>query len=86
LAGPVGSDTTDAAGDYLVDNLPFGDYIVVETQPAGLIDVSEVEGGTDGDDNGNPADNNQISATVAANDPDVPTENEDTGNDFVRYR
>jgi len=27
---------TDASGDYVFDNVPFGDYVVVESQPAGL--------------------------------------------------
>ncbi len=78
------TDTTDGSGNYLFDNLAFGNYIVVETQPAGLEDVSEVEGGDDGDDNGNAADNNQISVVVDATDPEVgASTNEDTGNDFV---
>ena len=67
---------TDAAGDYAFTDVVAGDYIAVQTQPAGFTDVSEAEGGTDTDDASNPADNNQIAGTVE------PGENDD-GNNFV---
>lgn len=67
--------TTDANGDFLFDNVVPGDYTVVERQPAGYADVSEAEGGADGDhpDNGVL---NSIDVTVEAGETDA-------GNDFV---
>ena len=78
-----GTTTTDGNGNYIFDNLLFGNYVVVETQPAGLDDVSENEGGADNDrpDNGIV---NAIAAIVDASDPEVGTStNEDVNNDFV---
>ncbi len=72
----VGTTVTDAAGNYSFTDLTPGDYVAVETQPAGYDSVSEDEGGLDDDDNGNAANNNQISGTVDANETDV-------NNDFV---
>ena len=69
--------TTGNDGNYLFSNITSGDYQVLELQPPGYINVSEVEGGTDSD---NPAGdstvNNLISVTVDAGE-------EDTGNNFV---
>ena len=69
--------TTDDDGNYVFDNLFPGDYTVVQTQPLGLVSLSENEGGADND---NPSEdntvNNQISATVSV-------EENDLGNDFV---
>ncbi|MEO1378710.1 MAG: hypothetical protein AAFW70_31565, partial [Cyanobacteria bacterium J06635_10] len=62
-------------GTYSFTNVVPGDYTVVETQPADFNDVSEVEGGTDGD---NP-DNNIINSIAVTVDPNET----DTGNDFV---
>ena len=67
--------TTDTAGNYQFTNLTPGDYTVVETQPAGLFNVSEDEGGID-DDQPDDGELNSIAATVN------PGEN-DAGNDFV---
>ena len=71
----VGTTTTDGNGDYNFTNLTPGDYIAVETQPAGLDDVSENEGGADNDkpDNGIL---NSIAGTVDAGENDA-------NNDFV---
>jgi len=71
----VGTTTTDANGTYIFTNLDAGDYIAVETQPAGLVDVTENEGGTDGD--GTDA---NITNTLSGH---VNVGEEDTGNDFV---
>ncbi len=68
--------TTDANGNYIFNDLSPGDYVAVETQPAGLVNVSEDEGGLDNDDHGSAIDNNQISGTVSAGENDV-------NNDFV---
>lgn len=34
---------TDANGDYVFTNLPLGDYVVVESNPAGAISVTDVD-------------------------------------------
>ena len=67
--------TTDGSGNYSFNNLTPGDYTVVETQPAGLFNVSEDEGGIDDDQ----PDNNTINSIAATVNPG---EN-DAGNDFV---
>ena len=70
---------TDEDGNYIFENLTPGDYVVVEVQPDGYFDVKEKEGGDDGDDLGNDANNNQISAVVDAGETD-------SGNDFVEIQ
>ena len=70
--------TTDTAGNYQFTNLTPGDYTVVETQPAGLFNVSEDEGGID-DDQPDDGELNSIAATVN------PGEN-DANNDFVEVQ
>lgn len=67
---------TDSQGNYIFTNLPPGDYIVVETQPEGYDNVTEFDGGNDGD---HPDDGivNSIPATIGLD------EVIDTGNDFV---
>ena len=72
----IATTTTDGNGNYSFTNLTPGDYVAVETQPSGLDDVKENEGGVDNDDNGNAADNNQISGHVDAGENDA-------NNDFV---
>ena len=81
----VGTATTDANGDYVFENLPLGDYVVVETQPADLDSISEDEGGADDDqpDNGTV---NSIAVTVDESDPDGNLTNEDVDNNFVEGR
>jgi protocatechuate 3,4-dioxygenase beta subunit len=78
LGNQVGTTQTASDGTYCFNNLVAGDYIVRETQPAGLADVSENEGGADND----AADNNEdnaISATVSAGETDM-------NNDFVEEK
>lgn len=72
---PIATTTTDASGNYHFDNLIPGDYVAVEIQPAGLIDVVEDEGGSDNDkpDNGVV---NAIAGHVDRNEVDLH-------NDFV---
>jgi len=71
----VGSTLTDVNGDYNFSHLIPGDYVAVETQPPGLIDVTENEGGVDNDQNGvTPV--NTISGHVDAGENDA-------NNDFV---
>ncbi len=67
--------TTDANGDYLFTDVLPGEYVVVEVQPDGYANVTEVDGGDDADhaDNGV---TNSIPVTVSPNETD-------TGNDFV---
>jgi hypothetical protein len=74
----VGSTQTDSEGNYCFNDIVAGEYTVVETQPEGFIDVTEVEGGADGDkgDNGR---NNAISAYVEVGETDG-------GNDFVEEK
>ena len=67
--------TTDANGDFLFSDVPPGDYTVVEQQPAGYSDVSEAEGGDDGDNPDNGV-LNSIDVTVSPGETD-------TGNDFI---
>ena len=67
--------TTDANGNYLFENLVPGDYVAVETQPAGLLDVAETEGGADGDGTDAGA-MNTISGHVDAGETDA-------SNDFI---
>ena len=72
---PVGTVTTDANGNYTFAGLVPGDYVAVETQPTGYLNVKEHDGGTDGD--GTDAGlTNTISGHVVAGE-------EDTENDFV---
>ncbi len=72
--------TTGNDGNYLFSNVTPGDYQVLELQPPGYINVSEVEGGADGDNpTGDSTVNNLISVTV---DSGV----EDIGNDFVEQQ
>ena len=47
--GDAVTTTTDTDGNYSFNNLTPGDYTVVETQPDGLFNVSEDEGGIDDD-------------------------------------
>ena len=71
----IATTTTDNNGDYCFHGLVPGDYVAVETQPIGLIDVTENEGGVDNDQNGNtPV--NTISGHVDAGETDAD-------NDFV---
>jgi len=78
----IGTATTDSSGDYVFTDVPQGDFVVFEKQPAGLGSVSEVEGGADGDQPDN-ALLNFIAVTVDASDPDAVLTNEDVGNNFV---
>ncbi len=74
----VGTTETNASGDYCFSGLSPAEYTVVETQPAGLLDVTENEGG---DDNDKPDDGvtNSIAAVIDAGETD-------TGNDFVEEK
>ncbi|MGD1714707.1 MSCRAMM family protein, partial [Dapis sp. BLCC M172] len=71
----VGTTTTDASGNYSFTDVAPGNYNVVETNLPGYEDVSEVDGGDDGDNEDNGIVNN-IPVTV---DPGEA----DTGKDFV---
>ena len=74
-AGQPVTTTTNEFGNYQFTDLTPADYTVVQTQPAGLGNVSEDEGGVD-DDHGDDGVLNSIKATVS------PGEN-DLGNHFV---
>jgi len=82
----LGTTTTNLAGDYLFTDVPFGDFVVVETQPLGFADVSEDEGGADNDQANNNIPNS-IAGTVSSADPEIGAlNNVDTNNDFVEVR
>lgn len=73
--GAIATTTTGTDGNYSFTDLVPGDYVAVETQPAGLLNVIENEGGADNDQNGaTPI--NAISGTVDAGENDA-------NNDFV---
>lgn len=63
----LGSTLTDAGGAYAFTGLPEGDYLVVETDPAGYVSVTDVDGPTNG--------TNVIAVTLAGSDQ--------TGNNFL---
>jgi len=71
----VATTTTATNGNYCFNNLRPGDFTVKETQPAGYLDVSENEGGSD-NDKGDNHELNSIAAYVAPGETDVH-------NDFV---
>jgi protocatechuate 3,4-dioxygenase beta subunit len=71
----VATTTTDADGNYRFEGLLPGHYVAVETQPDGLIDVVENEGGDDDDQ----PDNHIVNAIAGY----VDANEEDTHNDFV---
>ena len=80
----VDTVSTNSTGDYTFDYVLPGNYTVQQVQPFGYNSVSEVEGGTDGDNPGNDNTvNNRISVTVGLNDADG---GDDIGNDFVEIR
>jgi len=75
----IATTTTDSAGNYVFPNLPAGNYLVIETQPAGLLDVTEGDTAPDATDSTTAPDtvlDNQLAVTIAAGEDDI-------GNDFV---
>ena len=66
---------TNSTGDYCFEGLGKGDYVVVEIQPNGYVDVSENEGGADND-----KPDNNITNSIASH---VDAGEIDSGNDFV---
>lgn len=46
----IATTTTDARGDYRFTNLPAGQYVVRETQPAGFLQGGQFSGSAGGDD------------------------------------
>lgn len=77
-AGNPITTMTDVNGDYTFTDVPPGDYQVVEQQPSGYNDQSEVDGGDDGDNPDNGIVNN-IPVTVDSGETD-------SGNDFVEQQ
>ncbi len=76
-AGPIATDVTDANGEYEFTDLPADDYIVTQTQPAGLTDVSDEDESPDGDANDS---DTTVDNTIAVTT--TPGE-DDTDNNFV---
>lgn len=74
ITGEPITTLTDANGDYLFDNLPPGDYQVLEVQPGGFLSVSDVDGN---DQNDSIGDGTPITVNAGATTP---------GNDFVERR
>ena len=74
----VASTTTDANGHYRFEDLEVGDYVAVEMQPDGYIDVIENEGGADDDK----PDNGVINAIAGH----VDAGEDDAKNDFVEEK
>ncbi|RLD42291.1 MAG: hypothetical protein DRI88_11820, partial [Bacteroidetes bacterium] len=71
----IATTQTDINGSYIFTDVEPGTYTVVETQPVGLANVSENEGGADNDP-GNSTLDNIISVVVGIGENDV-------NNDFV---
>ena len=66
----IGTVLTDSSGNYSFENLPPGDYVIVQTNLGGYVDVS--------DTSGNPVDSTiHVSVIAGQNAP---------GNDFVDKR
>jgi len=55
----IDSQTTDGSGNYTFNAVAQGDYVIVETDPTGLVSVTDINGDTT-----SPA-NNQIPVTVS---------------------
>ena len=68
---PITSVTTNPDGSFSFDDVPPGDYVVVEVQPAGLDDVSDSDlTPEDGNDGNTPVDN-LIPVTVEPGEDDA---------------
>lgn len=68
---------TDAGGSYTFSDIEPGNYVVVQTQPAGYLTVRDGDSTTPGDDAANAsASDNRIPAGIAAGETD-------DGNDFT---
>ncbi len=66
------STTTDEYGNYEFTNVPTGDYIVVEEQPADLFDVQDGDESNDGDATDGVYDtNNEILVTLTDSETDA---------------
>ena len=73
----IATAVTDADGKYDFVDLPAGDYIVEQAQPAGFSDESDFDESPDGDaGDSDTAQDNSITVTTVANEADMD-------NDFV---
>lgn len=79
---PVDTTLTDINGNYSFTDIPFWDYIVVETQPSGFRDYSQVEWGSDGDSNTSSVVTNRISVKLSSAD----SNKDDEWNNFQELR
>jgi hypothetical protein len=68
----VSTTLTDELGNYIFTELPFGDYVVAETNLQGFFDVKDKDGGVDA---------NLIYVIIGGNEPA-----NSLGNDFVDER
>ena len=76
--GPViTSVTTDNSGNYIFEDVPVGDYVVVTTNPAGTVSILDQDEQPDGDPfDGNVTVDNQVPVTVTTGEID-------SGNNFI---
>jgi len=83
--GPALTTTTTGTGGlYSFPDLALWDYVIIETQPMGLDDVSQDEWGWDDDQNSSAVVVNTLTSTVDITDTrNANTQHEDTNNDFV---
>jgi len=67
----VSSTTTDSNGDYSFTNVPVGNYVVIETDPAGFQSVDDEDQSAEGGEvSNNSVDDNYIPVTVEFNTTD----------------
>ncbi len=78
----VSSTTTDGSGNYAFNNIPPGNYVVVETDPSGFTSVADADNSADNGPGGSPdlanpnTNDNAIPVSLAAGETDA-------NNDFV---
>ncbi|MBK8348740.1 MAG: hypothetical protein IPL08_14420 [Saprospiraceae bacterium] len=66
----VATTTTDASGNYAFLNVLTGNYVIMETDPAGYQDVSDVDATPDPDGNDGATPNDMIPVTVGVGEDD----------------
>ncbi|MBK8347126.1 MAG: carboxypeptidase regulatory-like domain-containing protein [Saprospiraceae bacterium] len=66
----VATTTTDASGNYAFLNVLTGNYVIMETDPAGYQDVSDVDATPDPDGNDGATPNDMIPVTVSVGEND----------------
>ena len=77
IGEPTRVDTTDASGNYLFENVRIGDYLVVETQPRGMVTIQDGDKSDDGDTYDGYFNTDDIVEVTITNGEN------DTNNDFI---